>query len=103
MMVTEPSTPPIPAVITFITSPVGMPLANATSRLTTNSATKGCTFALMTINNSSTTPRTAISNSREVDMKKAFRWVSVGHRDRRVAIRVRFIVIKSISWCRRRR
>ncbi|MOA31749.1 hypothetical protein D3C78_1529230 [compost metagenome] len=69
IMVTEPSTPPIPAVITFITSPVGMPLANATNRLTTSKATKGWILALMTISKSSTTPNTAIIKSIEVDMK----------------------------------
>ncbi|MNW00605.1 hypothetical protein D3C71_1961230 [compost metagenome] len=41
IMVTEPSTPPIPAVITFMTSPVGIPLASATNRLTTSRATNG--------------------------------------------------------------
>ncbi|MNU11259.1 hypothetical protein D3C72_2589720 [compost metagenome] len=65
---TEPSTPPIPAVITFITSPVGMPLASATSKLTTSKATNGWILALITISRSSTTPNTAIIKSIEVDM-----------------------------------
>ena len=68
MLAMWPSRPPMPFSMVVIILSAGMPVANATSRLTIRSATKGCAFALITNRSNSTTLANAISNSADVDI-----------------------------------
>ncbi|VGP85246.1 hypothetical protein SB00610_04128 [Klebsiella quasipneumoniae subsp. similipneumoniae] len=68
MLAIWPSRPPIPFSMVVMILSAGMPVANATSRLTIRSATKGCAFALITSRSNSTTLANAISNSADVDI-----------------------------------
>ena len=77
-MATEPSVPPMPAISVLMMSPMGMPVANATRKLTSIIATKAWTCQRMMSNRSRAMLPAPMPRSARVDMD----WVSPGGKGR---------------------
>ena len=67
-MATEPSVPPMPAISVLMMSPMGMPVAKATRKLTSIMATKAWTCQRMMSNRSRAMLPAPIPRSARVDM-----------------------------------